>query len=394
MSGLAGLLVVDLSRVLAGPSCGQLLADMGADVIKVESPDGDENRRWPPLNPDGQSSNYASVNRGKRNLTLNLKMPSAVEVLRQLARRADVLIHSFLPDTADRLGIRYDDLRAINPGLVFCSISGYGAKGPLRNKPGYDLMMQAFSGVMSTTGFEGGPPIRTGVSFIDMTTGINAYAAIMTALFARTRTGSGTWVQASLLETAVSLLGYHGVSWLQGSILPRREGSGVWHLVPYQAFRCTNGHLLAGATNDAAWRRFCEAIDRPELAGDERFRDNELRVRNRDQLVPMLEERFATNTVAHWTARLEARGVAVAPLQTVDQVLAHPQVLANGMVQIARGADGSAVPLLGTPFKLEDGGGVATTAPPVLGADTDAVLREVLGYSDEMIRSLHAEGAV
>ena len=256
MAALTGHLVVDLSRVLAGPFCGQLLADMGANVIKIESPEGDENRKWPPLTSSGESSNYASVNRGKRSLTLNLKAPGAAEVLRGLAAKADVLLHSFLPDTAARLGIDYEELRAINPRLVFCTISGYGAQGPLRNKPGYDLMVQAFSGVMSTTGFEGGPPIRTGVSFIDMSTGLSAYAAIMTALVARNSTGKGTWVRASLLETGVAILGYHAVSWLQGSIMPRREGSGVWHLVPYQAFRCLDGHLLAGATNDSAWQRF------------------------------------------------------------------------------------------------------------------------------------------
>jgi crotonobetainyl-CoA:carnitine CoA-transferase CaiB-like acyl-CoA transferase len=394
MAALTGLLVVDLSRVLAGPFCGQILADMGADVIKVESPGGDENRQWPPLTPNGESSNYASVNRGKRSLTLNLKAAGAADVLKRLARKADVLIHSFLPDTAERLGIRYEDLRATNPKLVFCTISGYGEFGPLRNKPGYDLMVQAFSGVMSTTGFEGGPPIRTGVSFIDMTTGLGAYAAIMTALVARHRTGTGTWVRTSLLETAVSLLGYHAVSWLQGGILPRREGSGVWHLVPYQAFRCLDGYMLAGATNDAAWQRFCEAIERPELARDDRFRGNENRARNRDQLIPMLEERFASDTVARWTARLEAKNVAVAPLQTLDQVLTHPQVLANNMVQMARMPDGSETRLLGTPFKLAEGGGIGTQAPPVLGANTNDILRDVLGYSDDVIHSLHVDGAV
>lgn len=394
MSALNGILVVDLSRVLAGPFCGQLMADMGAQVIKVESPGGDENRQWLPINPNGQSSNFASVNRGKQSLTLDMKAAGAADVLSRLVQKADVVLHSFLPDTAERLGISYEKFRQINPRMIFCSISGYGAEGPLRNKPGYDLMVQAFSGVMSTTGFEGGPPIRTGVSFIDMSTGLSAYAAIMTALVARQTTGKGDWVRASLMETAVAILGYHGVSWLQGGVMPRREGSGVWHLVPYQAFRCSNGYLLAGATNDAAWRRFCHALGCPELVSDPRYSSNQARADSRDQLIPALESIFATKTVEHWTAKLEENNVAMAPLQSVDQVMTHPQVRANAMVHTARAADGSSVQLIGTPFKLVEGGGVAAQAPPDLGANTDAILGDILGFSAEEISKLHAQDVV
>lgn len=394
MSALKGILVVDLSRVLAGPFCGQLMADMGAQVIKVESPGGDENRQWLPINPSGQSSNFASVNRGKQSLTLDMKAAGAADILSRLVRKADVVLHSFLPDTAERLGISYEKFQDINPRMIFCSISGYGAEGPLRNKPGYDLMVQAFSGVMSTTGFEGGPPIRTGVSFIDMATGLSAYAAIMTALVARQTTGRGDWVRASLLETAVAILGYHGVSWLQGGVMPRREGSGVWHLVPYQAFRCSDGYLLAGATNDAAWRRFCHALGCSELGTDPRYSSNQKRVDHRDQLIPALELIFATNTVEYWTAKLEANNVAMAPLQSVDQVMTHPQVLANAMVHTARAADGSPVQLIGTPFKLVEGGGVAAQAAPDLGANTDAILGDILGFSADEIAKLHAQDVV
>src|SRR6185503_5954856 len=236
-----GLKVVDLSRVLAGPFCAQMLADMGADVIKIEAPEGDENRRWPPLMPNGLSSNYASVNRGKRAITLNMKSPRAAEVLDRLVRRADVVLHSFLPATAARLGISYERFHAINPRLVFCSITGYGERGDLANKPGYDLMVQAFAGPMSVTGYEEGPPVRTGVSFVDMATGMSAYGAIASALYARERTGRGNWVRASLLETAVSILGYHGIAWLQAGVMPRKEGSGGANQAPYQAFHCSDG---------------------------------------------------------------------------------------------------------------------------------------------------------
>lgn len=393
MKVLDGIRVVDLSRVLAGPYCAQLLADFGATVIKVESPEGDENRRWPPMSPDGSSANFGSVNRGKRSMVLNLKNPGAREVLQDLAARADVLIHSFLPDTAERLGISLDALQAANPRLVVCTISGYGAKGPLAEKRGYDLMVQAFGGAMSTTGVVGGPPIRCGVSFIDMSTGLSCYAGVVTALLAREKTGKGTWVRGSLLETAVSLLGYHAVAWMQAGVLPQPQGSGSWHLVPYQAFRCADGFMLAGAPNDGAWLRFCDALEWPELAQDPRFQGNVNRVEQRDTLIPMLEQRFGQKPVAYWVERFEARSVACSPLHTVDQVMTHPQVIANDLRVQARGADGTMQDLVGTPFKLADGGGTAATAAPVLGSETDAILQDTLGLPADRIAALRAAGA-
>lgn len=393
MKVLEGIKVVDLSRVLAGPYCAQMLADFGATVIKVESPEGDENRRWPPMSPNGQSANFGSVNRGKRSMVLNLKNPAAREVLKDLAARADVLIHSFLPDTAARLGISLDALRTANPRLVVCTISGYGAQGPLAEKRGYDLMVQAFGGAMSTTGIVDGPPIRCGVSFIDMSTGISCYAGVVTALLNRERTGQGTWVRGSLLETAVSLLGYHAVAWMQAAVLPQPQGSGSWHLVPYQAFACADGYMLAGAPNDGAWLRFCDALEWPELAQDARFIGNVARVEQRDTLIPMLEERFARKPVAYWVERFEANSVACSPLHTVDQVMTHPQVIANAMRIQAANADGSMQDLVGTPFKLADGGGTAATAAPVLGADTDAILADTLGLGADAIAALKTGGA-
>lgn len=393
MKVLHGIRVVDLSRVLAGPHCAQLMADFGADVIKVEAPGGDENRGWPPHGPDGQSANFASVNRGKHSLVLDLKTAAARDVLLQLARDADVLIHSFLPDTAARLGISLERLRGENPRLVVATISGYGAEGPLADKRGYDLMVQAFSGAMSTTGVAGGPPIRCGVSFIDMSTGISLYAGIVTALLARATSGQGTWVSGSLLETAVALLGYHAVAWMQAGELPVPQGSGSGHLVPYQAFRCQDGHMLAGAPNDSAWTRFCDALEWPELAFDRRFQGNVVRVEQRDVLIPMLEDRFSRHPVAYWVERFEARNVACSPLHTVDQVMTHPQVLANAMRVVAQDADGVDRDLVGTPFKLAEGGGVAATAAPRLGADSAAILSDRLGLSADAIERLRGQGA-
>jgi crotonobetainyl-CoA:carnitine CoA-transferase CaiB-like acyl-CoA transferase len=390
---LDGIRVVDLSRVLAGPYCGQLLADFGATVIKVESPEGDENRRWPPLSPDGVSANFGSVNRGKRAMVLNLKTEAARGILHQLAVQADVLLHSFLPDTAARLGISNAALHEANPRLIIGTISGYGALGPLAEKRGYDLMVQAFSGAMSTTGIPNGPPIRSGVSFIDMSTGLSLYGGIVTALLGREKTGRGTWVRGSLLETAVALLGYHAVSWMQAGVLPEPQGSGSGHLVPYQAFQCQDGFMLAGAPNDAAWKRFCDALEWPDLARDPRFQGNVARVAQRDVLIPMLEDRFSHHPVAYWVERFEARGVACAPIQTIDQVMSHPQVLANGMRLRAASADGTTQDLVGTPFKLADGGGTAPTAAPALGADTDAILADTLDLSPTQIAALRAAGA-
>jgi crotonobetainyl-CoA:carnitine CoA-transferase CaiB-like acyl-CoA transferase len=394
MKVLDGIRVIDLSRVLAGPFCAQLLADFGATVIKVEAPEGDENRRWPPLNPDGLSTNFGSVNRGKQSLVLNLKQPAAREVLKRLAAQADVLLHSFLPDTAARLGISNEALHAANPRLVIGTISGYGADGPLAEKRGYDLMVQAFAGAMSATGIPNGPPIRCGVSFIDMSTGLALYSGVVTALLARHTTGRGTWVHGSLMETAVALLGYHAVAWMQSGVLPEPQGSGSGHLAPYQAFRCQDGFMLAGAPNELAWTRFCEALEAPELATDPRFGSNTSRVEQRDVLIPMLEDRFGRKPVAYWLERFEARSVACAPIHTVDQVMSHPQVLANGMRVQARTAEGKLEDLVGTPFKLAHGGGVAETASPRLGADTDAILADTLGLSAGEIASLRATGAL
>ncbi|MFT5444940.1 MAG: crotonobetainyl-CoA:carnitine CoA-transferase CaiB-like acyl-CoA transferase [Gammaproteobacteria bacterium] len=397
MKVLKDIAVLDLSRVLAGPFCAQQLADMGADVIKVESPDGDENRRWQPQLPNGLSSNYASVNRGKRAMTLNLKSDRGQVILRRLIDRSDVLLHNFLPDTAARLGISYETVHALNPRLVYCSINGYGEKGELRNKPGYDMMLQAFSGTMSTTGFADGPPIRTGVSFIDMSTGLAAYGAIVTALFAREHSGKGAWVHGSLLETAVSLLGYHAISWLQAGKLPVKQGSGSSSTVPYQAFLCSDGYVLVGAPNNAAWKRFCTALDVPEMVVDPRFDTIEQRVNSREILIPMLEKRFSEDTAQSWVARLDAHGVAVSPLNDLAQLFEHPQVLANDMLTHATDVDGLRMPLVGMPFKMETDEGVSTPselAVPQLGAHTDEILRDVLSFSEEEIRVLRDTGTV
>ena len=394
MGPLHDIRVIDMSRVLAGPHCGQMLADLGADVIKVESPEGDENREWGPKAAHGVSCNFNSVNRGKRGITLNLRAPGAQRVLRGLVEKADVVIHSFLPDSAERLGLTYEAMKAINPEVIFCTINGYGSKGPLYNRPGYDVMVQAFSGIMSTTGYPGGPPVRVGPSAVDMATGIVAFSGIMTALYKRKNGEGGSWVRASLLETALTLIGYQAVLALQVGVIPKPEGTGLAVMAPYQAFQASDGWLLAGAPNDPAWRRFAGVVGRPELADDPRFLRNQDRLDNKPALLAEIEPCFGSATVMEWVARFDKAGVACGPVQTIDQVINHPQVLANDMVVDVANPDGTTQKVLGRAFKISDALDIAPTGAPDLGQDTDAVLRDLLGMDAAAIAALRAEGAV
>jgi crotonobetainyl-CoA:carnitine CoA-transferase CaiB-like acyl-CoA transferase len=391
---LHGIRVIDLSRVLAGPLCGQMLADMGADVIKIEAPSGDENRRWAPMNASGESCNFMSVNRGKRGITLNLKSEQGREVLDKLLATADVLLHSFLPETALPLGIDEAKLRERHPRLVVSTISAFGVKGELSDRPGYDALLQAFSGIMSITGERDGGPVRSGVSFVDMTTGILAYCGVLTALMGREKSDEGDTVHVSLLETAVSLLGYHGVGWLETGAMPRREGSGLWHLVPYQAFDCQDGQVLTGALNDHTWAKLCRAVERPDLGSDAGLATNAGRLERRDEVVAAFEKIFAAGTVAYWMDKLEAGGVPIAPLHTIDQSLTHAQCLANDMVVQVQATDGHAIKLLGSPFKVGPGANHASRPPPRLGEHSIEVLTEVAGLSTAQIDALRELGVV
>lgn len=395
MGALDGIKVLDLSRVLAGPYCGQLFAENGADVIKVESPEGDLNRAFPLALGDGESTNFMSVNRGKRDITLNLKSEKARDVLDALIRRSDVLIQSFLPKVAASLGVDWERVHGLNPDLVYVSISGYGAKGELAGKPGYDTMVAAYSGVMSLTGEPDRPPVRPGVTTIDLSTGMLAYSGAMTALMARERGAArGQRVNVSLLESAVSLLGFHAISYLKTGHVDQREGAGYSTLAPYDAFKAKDGDILLGAPTEAMWGKACAALEAPELEDDARFHDNAARCANRDALRDEIEARLKGRTVAEWTARLEAAGVATAPINTLDRILEDPQVLANDMVVDCPRDDGGSERLLGLPFKLTGTPGAPGTAPPRMGQHNREVLKEALGLSDDEIDALRAEGAI
>jgi len=389
-----GIRILDLSRVLAGPHCGQLFADFGAEVIKVEDVGGDENRRWEPV-IEGQSANYASVNRGKRGMTLNLKHPEGQAILHALVAKSDVVIDSFLPDTAARLGVDDAALRALNPDLVHVTISGYGDVGPMRDRPGYDLMLQAFSGMMSITGEPGGAPVRAGPSLIDMTTGVLAFSGAACALYARLAgTSGGQHVKVSLLETAFSLLGYHVVDCAASGVQPVKGGSGVWHLVPYQAFRTRDGWVLTGATNDASWRRMCVVLGIADFGLRAEFATALDRIRNRDALIARLASIFATHDTGHWVGLLEAARLPCAPVNELRQAIAHPQVAATGMVVEVDDSAGVRRRLVGNPINLSATPARMGCAPPYLGEHTRQILERELGFDTERIEHLRRAGAI
>ena len=395
MGALDGLHVLDLSRVLAGPFCGQLLADNGADVIKVEAPGGDMNRAFPQVLGPGESTNFTSVNRGKRDITLNLKTPEARDLVHRLVERMDVVIQSFLPKTATDLGVDYETLSAINPNLIYASISGYGAKGELKNKPGYDLMVSAYGGIISMTGEPDRPPVRVGVTLVDLGTGMLCYSGIMTALQARTtRKAKGQQVNVSLLETAVTFLGFHAATYLATGQVDGREGTGYLTLAPYGSYRTADGDMMLGAPTDAAWAKLLTAMGDPESLHDSRFATNPDRCAHQEPLRDALEEILKAQPTRYWLPKLEGAGLPCAPINTVDQVMTDPQVLANDMVVPSTDENGRQVRLAGLPFKLSHTPGKPGAAPPRPGQHNREILTEVLGLSDLEVAGLAEKGVL
>jgi crotonobetainyl-CoA:carnitine CoA-transferase CaiB-like acyl-CoA transferase len=390
---LEGLFVLDLSRTLAGPFCTMNLGDMGADVVKVEEPTrGDETRQWSPF-WDGQSCFYLSVNRNKRNIAVNLKHPQGVEVVKKLAARADVMLESFRTGTLDKMGLGYEAVKAVNPRIVYCAISGFGRTGPLRHKGGYDLMVQAYSGLMSTTGEPDRTPLRIGFSLVDITCGWVAYGGIMTALYQREKTGQGQYVESSLLEGMVSAASYHIVNYLGTGQVPGPMGQGHPSLAPYQMFPSKDGRVMLGAANDGLWNKFCETTGRTDLSDDPRFQTNLDRVQHRSELIPILEALFQTKTTDEWVALLEAAGIPTSPVNTIANLVHDPQIAHRNMLidvphPTVRGLRAPA-----TPMKLSDGASSVRRHPPENGEHTEEILLE-FGYAKEDIADLETSGAV
>jgi len=405
-TALEGIRVLDLSRVLAGPWCSQNLADLGAEVIKVERPGaGDDTRGWgPPFlkAKDGtdteDSAYYLAANRGKRSITLDLGTEAGRAVVRDLARASDVVIENYKVGTLARYGLDYASLAAVNPRLVYCSITGFGQTGPWSHRAGYDFIIQGLGGLMSVTGEAddrpGGGPQKVGVAVADLSTGLYATQAILAALFWRERSGQGQHVDMALLDVQVAMNANMNTNYLHSGVAPKRWGNAHPNLVPYQTFRTADGWIIVAVGNDGQWRRFCEIGGQPELADDPRFLRVRDRIRHRDALLPLLEEMVARHPSQHWIDAMEAAGVPCGPINDLKQVFENPQVQARGMrVDIDR-ADAGPVRLVANPIKASRTPPAYRLPPPRLGEHTEAVLTSVLGWDEARIADARAAGAM
>ena len=391
---LDGVRVVDLSRVLAGPFCGALLGDMGADVIKVEDPAvGDESRTWPP-HKDGESAGYIVNNRNKRGIAVNLKTADGVAVVRRLVARADVLIENFRTGTMEEFGLGYDTLSKENPRLVYCSVSAFGRTGPRAEGAGYEALMQAFSGIMSITGEPGGAPVRCGVSFLDLTTGILCAFGVVNALRLRDRTGRGQRVDGSLLETALGLLNFQAEGFLLAGIVPRPLGSAHPSLSPYRNFRCRDDQwvFIAGA-NDRLWKRLAQALGLGDMADDPRFATNIERVKHRAELEQRVGDAIAGHDREALLKLLEGAGVPATPVNTVDQVINDPQTATRPTIRRVEHPKLGQIPIVGMPISFSGMDPGVRRHAPMRGEHTDEVLAEY-GYSGSEIQDLRARKAV
>ena len=391
-----GVRVLDLSRMLAGPYGSMLLADLGAEVIKIEDPDGGDPMRvmGPPFLPDGESAYFLAINRNKKSVALDLSRDAGREVFHDLVRRADVVWENFRPGVMERLGCAYSKLWSLNQRVIVCSISAYGQEGPYRDWPAFDLALQAMGGAMSITGEPGRAPARMGLPMGDLTGGIVGAFAVAAALFRRERTGEGTYIDLSLLDCQVSLLTYIAQYFWTNGRVPGPLGSGHASVVPYQALATRDGHLIVAVFAEKFWSGFCRAVEHPEWEHDLRFRTNRDRVANRDVLAPLVEAAFTRRPTDDWLGRLQAEGVPCAPIRSVDRVLADPQVRQRGMVvEMAHPLHGKLL-ALGTPVKVDGAMGLEAALPPRLGEHTDAVLGGLLEYDAARLAGLRASGVV
>ena len=397
---LTGIRVLDLTRVLAGPWCTQNLADLGAEVIKIERPGaGDDTRAWGPpylKDADGRDTTeaayYLSANRNKLSVALDIATPRGAELVRQLAAQSDILVENFKVGGLRKYGLDYESLSQVNPRLIYCSVTGFGQTGPYASRPGYDFMIQGMGGLMSITGerddLPGGGPQKAGVAVADLMTGMYSTVGILAALHERANSGLGQHIDMALLDCQVAMLANQNLNYMTSGKAPRRAGNAHQNLVPYQVFAASDGHLIVAVGNDSQFRNYCRVIGMPELASDPRFATNPQRVQNREALVPVLTARMAEGARDMWLAELEAAGVPAGPINTLDQVYEDPQVLARGMRRDLPHPAAGSVPIAASPLKLSGSPVQYRHAPPLLGQHTRQVLAERLGLSDADIDAL------
>ncbi len=403
---LGHLRVLDLTRVLAGPWCTQLLADLGADVIKIERPgSGDDTRGWgPPYLKDAQGRDtteaayYLAANRGKRSVTIDISKPAGQRLVRELARKSDILVENYRVGQLAKYGLDYASLAAVNPKLIYCSITGFGQTGPYRERPGYDFIIQGMGGFMSITGerddLPGGGPQKAGVAVSDLMTGMYSAVAILAALAHREVTGQGQHLDLALFDVMVAMLANMNMNCLVSGKAPGRAGNAHQNIVPYQVFAAADGHVIIAVGNDSQYAKFCEIAGRPELATNARFAKNADRVRNRAVLVPLLEQIVRARPVAFWTEQLEAAGVPCGPINSIAQALVDPQIVARRLrIDLPHPLAGH-VPLVGNPIKMSATPPACDRPPPLLGEHTEEVLRQLLGCSEQELLALRQAGAI
>jgi formyl-CoA transferase len=393
-SALSDIRVVDFSRVLAGPYCTMLLADFGAQVIKIESLEGDDTRQWGPPWLDGESAYYLSINRNKRSLTLDLKHPKGLDIARHLSEKADVLVENFKVGGMAKFGLDYETLSKTNRGLIYCSISGYGQDGPNQALAGYDFIIQAEAGLMSITGPSEGAPHKVGVAIVDITAGMYASHAILAALHHREKTGQGQTIDVALFDSQLGWLANVAQNYLVSGDAPKRYGNAHANIVPYEVFQTADGYLALGVGNDRQYQALCEAADRLDLWDDERFQTNPGRVTHRRELIPLWQAVFRTRATSAWIGTLSKLGIPVGPINDIPSALIHPQTAARHMIQEVKRADGASVRLVGPVAKLSATPAQISSAPPKLGEHTREILEQELQFSASEIDALAREKVI
>jgi crotonobetainyl-CoA:carnitine CoA-transferase CaiB-like acyl-CoA transferase len=406
VGALSHIRVLDLSRILAGPWATQILADLGAEVIKVERPEsGDDTRGWgPPYLKDAagndttEAAYYLSCNRGKKSLTLDISTKQGQEIARRLAAKSDIVFENYKAGALKRYGLGYEDLKAINPGIIYCSITGFGQTGPYSHRAGYDFIIQGLGGLMSVTGerdeLPGGGPQKVGVAVIDLMTGMYSAVAVLAALAHRDQTGAGQYIDMALLDVAVAMLANMNMNYLTSQQVPKRWGNAHANVVPYQVFACSDGHIILAIGNDSQFRKFCEVAATPDLAVDKRFATNADRLRNREALIPLLERIVAQRPRDQWVAQLEEAGVPCGPINNIAQVFENPQVQFRGMKLSVPHPLAGETPLVASPIRLSDTPVDYQSAPPTLGQHSREVLRELLDMQESEIDRLARERTI